>query len=127
MSLRTISEEILTVKRVYLININKIRRQAGQCGMRPLHALIQPQRAIAGALVLDSERAAVTALDQRAQGRRQVDVAAAELATLRSAASFQVDVRDEGPQRRERGGARDAGSFEVNRIEIHPHVRPVGR
>src|SRR5947208_3457996 len=60
------------------------------------------------------------------QYRREIHIAEAELAELPSLESFQMHVSDE--RREETRGLEtiDAAALEVDRIEIHPKVGPVG-
>src|SRR5262245_6865743 len=95
-----------------------------QQGPRPLDAPVQPQRAVEAALVLDGKTSRVSRREERLQHGPQVDVADTEFAVLAVLESLQVDMTDEGAHDAEGRRRIDAGFGEVNRIEIHPDVRP---
>src|SRR5437867_3466359 len=76
-------------------------------------------------LVLDAEAAFVALFDERSQHRTQVHVADAELTVLAVLEALEVHVADEWTHDLERGTSVDADALEIDRIEIHPDVRPV--
>ena len=74
--------------------------------------------------VLDGECARVAAAEEGLEAGPEIDVALAELAVLAAFQPFQVDVTHYRLKPGERGGRIDAGFREIDRIEVHPDVRP---
>src|SRR2546422_11173863 len=76
-------------------------------------------------LVLDTEAAFISLLEERSQQGTQAHTADAELTVLAVLETLEVDVADEWAHDLECGEGVDADALEIDRIEVHPDVRPV--
>ena len=77
--------------------------------------------------VLDGESASIARPFKCVQNGLKIHVADAELAEFTALEALEMHVPDSRTDELERGETVDARALEVDRVEIHPDVRPIDR